>query len=73
MPPSAATPVEREEPLLLTVVQAAQRISIGRSKLHELITDGQVQSVKIGGSRRIPVESLDRFISRLLEAVEGRP
>jgi excisionase family DNA binding protein len=47
-----------KQPLLGTPVQAAERLGIGRSKLHELLQSGQLESVDIGGCRRIPSEAL---------------
>lgn len=53
------------EPVLLTPEQAARALSIGRSKVYELIFSGALASVKIGGSRRIPVDALADFITNL--------
>ena len=50
------------EKLLLTPEQAAEALSIGRSKLYELLAKGAIESVRIGTSRRIPVAALERFI-----------
>ncbi|GII95779.1 helix-turn-helix domain-containing protein [Sinosporangium siamense] len=52
--------------LLLTVPQAAQSLGISRSKFYELITSGTVASIKIDGSRRVPVSSLQEYIQELL-------
>jgi excisionase family DNA binding protein len=51
--------------LLLTPEEAAQVLSVGRSKVYELIGGGQLQSVRIGGSRRIPVTAIETFVSGL--------
>jgi excisionase family DNA binding protein len=56
--------------LLLTVPEAAVALAISRSKLYELLAAGLVRSVRIDGSRRIPVEALDAYIADLL-AQEG--
>jgi excisionase family DNA binding protein len=40
--------------LLLTVPEAAEALAISRSKLYQLIASGAVDSILIGGSRRIP-------------------
>jgi excisionase family DNA binding protein len=53
------------EKLLLTTTEAAQALGIGRSKLYELIRTGAVESVRIGGSRRIPAEALKAFVASL--------
>ena len=50
------------EKLLLTPEEAARVLSIGRSKVYELLRSGAIESFRIGGSRRIRVESLNRFI-----------
>ena len=41
--------------LLLTVPEAAEALAISRSKLYELLASGAVDSILIGGSRRIPL------------------
>jgi excisionase family DNA binding protein len=52
--------------LLLTVPEAARALAISRSKLYELLAAGVLASVRIDGSRRIPVSALDSYISALL-------
>lgn len=41
-------------------------LAISRSKLYELIGAGTVRSIRIDGSRRVPVEALEDYISRLM-------
>jgi excisionase family DNA binding protein len=53
--------------LLLTVPEAAAALGISRSKLYQLIAAGAVRSVRIDGSRRVPVESLTTYIHQLME------
>ncbi|HEY6276522.1 MAG TPA: helix-turn-helix domain-containing protein [Streptosporangiaceae bacterium] len=52
--------------LLLTVPEAAEALAISRSKLYELIAAGLVRSVRIDGSRRVPVEALETYVATLL-------
>jgi len=52
--------------LLLTVPEAAAVLAISRSKLYELLASGALESVRIGGSRRIPVTSLEAYVATLL-------
>jgi excisionase family DNA binding protein len=52
--------------LLLTVPEAAEALAISRSKLYELITTGAIASIRIDGSRRIPLIALEDYVSRLL-------
>ena len=41
--------------LLLTVPEAAEALAISRSKLYELLAAGVVASIRIDGSRHIPL------------------
>ncbi|MGH3301530.1 MAG: helix-turn-helix domain-containing protein [Streptosporangiaceae bacterium] len=52
--------------LLLTVPEAAVALAISRSKLYELLAAGVVRSVRIDGSRRVPVEALEAYVAVLL-------
>ena len=54
--------------LLATPEEAARALRIGRSKVYDLIRSGALVSVKIGGSRRIPVEALRRYVQSLTTA-----
>ena len=54
-----------EGKLLLTIDEAAQRLGIGRSHAYVYVMKGEIPSVKIGRSRRVPVAALEGFIQRL--------
>jgi excisionase family DNA binding protein len=56
--------------LLLTVPEAAEARAISRSKLYGLIAAGLVRSVRIDGSRRVPVEALETYVAHLLDREE---
>jgi excisionase family DNA binding protein len=56
--------------LLLTVPEAAEALAISRSKLYELFAAGLVRSVRIDGSRRVPIEALETYIAHLLDEEE---
>jgi excisionase family DNA binding protein len=51
--------------LLLTVPEAAEALAISRSKLYQLITSGTLASLRIDGSRRIPLTALTDYITHL--------
>jgi excisionase family DNA binding protein len=53
------------ERILLTVEEAAERLSIGRTKVYELLATGALESVTIGRCRRIPVRALEPFVTKL--------
>ena len=50
---------------LLTVEEAARRLSIGRTTMYALLKDGQINSVRIGRLRRIPAPALTEYAARL--------
>jgi len=50
---------------LLTAVEAAAVLGIGRSKLYELVARGAVRSVKLDRCRRFRRSDLDRYIRSL--------
>jgi len=52
--------------LLLTVPEAAEALAISRSKLYQLLASGAIASIRIDGSRRIPLTALEEYVTRLL-------
>jgi excisionase family DNA binding protein len=55
-----------QRPLLYTVEEAAEILTISRWKVFDLIRVRVLRSVKIGGLRRIPRSAIDEYIARLL-------
>jgi excisionase family DNA binding protein len=53
------------ERLLLTAEETAEILSIGRTKIYELMRLGLIESVKIHGCRRIPTEAVHNYVDRL--------
>lgn len=53
------------DPLLLTPEEVAEVLRVGRSKVYDLMRSNQLQSVKVGGCRRVPVAALGLLIERL--------
>ncbi len=49
--------------LLLTPEEAAEALRIGRTRMYRLIREGAVRSVKVGQSRRVPVQALHDYVS----------
>jgi excisionase family DNA binding protein len=49
--------------LLLTIPEAAQALGVSRSILYQLVLTGEVASVKIGRSRRIPVVAIETYVT----------
>jgi excisionase family DNA binding protein len=54
--------------VLLRPSEAAELLAVGRSRLFELMASGELRSVKIGRSRRVPVAALTEYVERLVEA-----
>ena len=61
----------RVDRLLLRPTEAAEAIGIGRSKVYELLSSGELPSIRIGGSVRVPVDALRAWIVRQLEETEA--
>lgn len=58
------------QPLVYTVAEAADALRIGRSKLYELLASGEIESIHIGRSRKIPATALSDYVNRLREKEE---
>jgi excisionase family DNA binding protein len=52
--------------VLLTIDEAAQALSIGRTLLYDLLMRKQIASIKVGRVRRVPVAALGDYINRQL-------
>jgi excisionase family DNA binding protein len=52
------------EVLTVRIKEACRITGIGRSKLYELIEQGDIEVIKVGTITLIPVESLRRFVER---------
>ncbi len=51
-------------PLLVSIEQAAELLSLSRSKMYLLINDGEFKPVRIGRSVRLPMDQLESFVDR---------
>lgn len=51
--------------VLLTPVETARALGIGRSKVYELMASGELASVRIGRCRRVPCEALAELVGSL--------
>ena len=52
-------------PILVTPEEAAKALRLGRSKVYELMASGELESVRIGRSRRIRWGALEAFANSL--------
>jgi excisionase family DNA binding protein len=68
-------PMQRGMPerVLLTVAEAAERLGIGKTKTYALVTSGEIESVLIGRLRRVHVDAVTAYASRLVAQQNARP
>jgi len=61
-----------ENKLLVPVEEAAAILSLGRSKVFELLAAGEIESLKVGRRRLVPRQALDAYVQhqREVQAVE---
>jgi excisionase family DNA binding protein len=52
--------------VLLSVEEAAEQLSVSRTRLYGLIKTGEIASVRVGRLRRVPADALPQFFARLL-------
>lgn len=52
------------QPLTVRIKEACRMTGIGRSKLYELIADGEIEIVKVGAITLVPVAGLQSFIDK---------
>jgi excisionase family DNA binding protein len=58
----AAPPVK-----LLRAREVAVQMGISESQVWALVRSGELESIKIGWSRRIPADAVDKYIKRRLD------
>ncbi len=59
-------------PLIVKPREARRILACGNTRLYELIAAGELQSFLDGRSRKITVDSIHRYIARLLQPTEDR-
>jgi excisionase family DNA binding protein len=51
---------------LLTIGEVCERTGLGRTLVYRLVSTGELPSIKVGRTRRVPVAALDAFIGEQL-------
>jgi excisionase family DNA binding protein len=59
-----------QDRLLLRPAETAEAIGISRSRAYELIASGEIPSIRVGGSVRVPVDQLREWIQRQVASRE---
>ncbi len=54
--------------LLLKPMEVAETLGIGRSRMYEMLAIGEIPSVRIGKSIRIPVKALNEWVDNRSQA-----
>jgi len=62
--------VERVDKLLLRPHEAAELLGIGRSKMYALLAAGQLPTVRLGGSVRVPAAALRQWVEEHSGGIE---
>lgn len=60
-----------ERPLLVSVVEAAHILGIGREATYTLVREGRLRALWIGRRRVIPRTEIDAFIEREFPPIKG--
>ena len=55
--------------LLVSIVDAARMLGIGRSKAYELVNAGELPVVRIGRAVRIPVSAIEAYVDSLSDGM----
>ncbi|MGE3810586.1 MAG: helix-turn-helix domain-containing protein [Candidatus Nanopelagicales bacterium] len=72
-PANADQSIDVVAPILLTPEQAARALGLGRTTIYALLRDGELRSVRLGRSRRIPYASLVQFVERITTLAIDEP
>lgn len=59
------------EKILLKPTEAAEALSLGRTRVYEMLATGELPSIRIGRSIRLPVAALQRWISERQSSLEA--
>jgi excisionase family DNA binding protein len=60
-------PVQAPIKLLLTMEEAAQALGLSLRLFYTLVLTKQVESIKIGRCRRVPVKALQDYVERQMQ------
>lgn len=64
--------MEQQRPLLLNPVQTAALLGVSRTQVFRLLRTGELDSIKVGSLRKIPIDAAYEFVNRkLAEAREA--
>ena len=50
--------------LTVRIRQAVEMLGVSRSKIYELIQQGEIEVIKVGSSTLLPVDGLEKFVEK---------
>lgn len=59
----ATNNIRGAEALLVSDIEAARRLGLGKTKVRELMGAGELATVRVGRRRLVVVASLERFVA----------
>lgn len=59
---------QQPPPITVRIRDACRMTGIGRSKLYELISEGEIETIKVGSMTLVPVRSIETFLERQAQA-----
>lgn len=68
VPATESLPTNALAKLLLTPLEAAATLGIGRTTMFKLLLSGEIPSIKVGRMRRIPITALNEWVSNQIAA-----
>jgi excisionase family DNA binding protein len=63
--------IHDDEPLVVRPKKAAWLLSVGETRLYEMIAKGELESFRDGGARKITTRSIRDWIERQLERAKA--
>ena len=51
--------------MLLSIMESARRLGIGKTRVFELLKAEELHAVRLGGRTLIPIAELERFVAQL--------
>jgi excisionase family DNA binding protein len=56
--------IDGQSPAMLTIAQVEEVLQVSRWKVYRLMQSGELESIKIGRSRRIPVVAVQAYVAK---------
>lgn len=64
---------ETQKPLFYRIEEVAHLLGLGKSKTYLLVAGGEIPSIRIGKSVRVPVSCLEDWVNRMVSSEQKTP